>query len=50
MSHNHFLIVCRECEKVMFECNCPWISKPKYREVCEECKRKLMGFDIEKDR
>jgi hypothetical protein len=47
MSHTHFVIICRECEAVIMECCCGWEWKPCYREICDKCKNKLLGFDIE---
>ncbi len=45
MSHTHFMILCKECEKIILQCKCLWDGKPRYKEICERCKNKLLGFE-----
>ena len=45
MAHIHFVIICRECEAVIMECRCTGVYKPLYKEICEKCRNKLLGFE-----
>jgi hypothetical protein len=36
----HYIMYCKECNKVISQCRCMDLNKTKYYAVCDECEKK----------
>ena len=36
----HFIVVCKDCKKIITQCRCPAKDKRTIYETCDKCKEK----------